>query len=227
MSQPSIAIDGPAGSGKSVIAKALARRLGLLYVDTGAMYRAVTWKAQRLGLSLDDGARVTALAEGLDLRLEAEPASPIGYRVLVDGETVTALLYTPEVDGHVGRVAAQTAVRRVLAARQRDIGLAGGVVMVGRDIATVVLPEARYKIYLDASLEERARRRLADLLHKGEAVNFDTVLAQMRERDKLDMGRDEGPLQCVVGAMRVDTTHATVDETLESILRLMENATPG
>lgn len=214
----SIAIDGPAGSGKSVVARALARELGLLYVDTGAMYRAVTWKALQTGVSLDAREAMATLARAIRLELRPDPGTPSGYRVMADGEDITSALSSPEVDGVVGRVAAQPLVRQVLSRRQREIGLQGGVVMVGRDIATVVLPEARYKIYLDASLEERARRRLLELNGRGKAIDFDTVLAQMRERDRLDTERETAPLQVGEGAMVVDTTHCTIDETVSTIL---------
>ncbi|MHB2021512.1 MAG: (d)CMP kinase [Candidatus Xenobia bacterium] len=218
MSSFSIAIDGPAGSGKSVIARELARRLDMLYLDTGAMYRAVALAALRAGVTVSDTERVAAIARALRMAFVAAPEREEGYRLLADDADVTDSLHTPEVDAVVGLVAAQKAVREVLSAQQRALGLRGGVIMVGRDIATVVLPEARIKLFLTASLEERAVRRLRDLQAKHEAVNYDTVLAQMQTRDALDTQRETAPLRAAEGSLVVDTTGRTVAETLDAIV---------
>jgi CMP/dCMP kinase len=182
-----ITIDGPAGAGKSTLGELLARRLGYLYFDTGVMYRALTWAGLQRGFKLDDPAMMAALAQKLGIDLEApNVADSRQYTVLVDGEDVTWDLRRPEVDRHVSLVAGHAPVREVMRARQRAIGLRGGVVMVGRDIGTIVLPEAKLKIYLEASLGERAARRAAELRQRGQAVEPSAIEADVARRDALD-----------------------------------------
>jgi cytidylate kinase len=182
-----ITIDGPAGAGKSTLGELLARRLGYLYFDTGVMYRALTWAALRHRVDPGDEQAVAALARDLDIDIEP-PAVADGrqYTVLVAGQDVTWDLRGQEVDRQVSRVARHPAVREILRARQRAIGMRGQVVMVGRDIGTIVLPEARLKIYLQASQQARARRRAAELRARGAVVELAEIEADLARRDSLD-----------------------------------------
>jgi CMP/dCMP kinase len=182
-----ITIDGPAGAGKSTLGELLARRLGYLYFDTGVMYRALTWAALKHGVDTGDEQAAAALARELDIDIEP-PAIADGrqYTVCVDGQDVTWDLRRQEVDRQVSRVARHPAVRAILRARQRAIGMRGQVVMVGRDIGTIVLPEARLKIYLQASQHARAMRRAAELRARGDAVDLTEIEADLARRDALD-----------------------------------------
>ncbi len=218
-----IAIDGPAASGKSTLAQRLAEALGYLYFDTGVMYRAVTWAALQRGLSPEDAEAMTRLAE--QVRIDVRPPSRDdgrAYDVLVDGEDVTWAIRTPEVDRWVSVVAAHPGVRRALTAQQRRIGQQGRVVMVGRDIGTVVLPEADLKIYLDASVEERARRRYEERRQRGETVAFAEVLEAMRQRDALDASRDVAPLRPAEDAVIIQSDGLDADQVLAKVLALVE-----
>jgi CMP/dCMP kinase len=182
-----ITIDGPAGAGKSTLGELLARRLGYLYFDTGVMYRALTWAA--LGHSVDPGDEAAAAALARDLDIDIEPPTIADGRqntIRVDGQDVTWDLRRPEVDQHVSRAARHPAVREILRARQRAIGMRGQVVMVGRDIGAIVLPEARLKIYLQASLQARASRRAAELRARGFDVDLSALEADLARRDSLD-----------------------------------------
>lgn len=218
-----IAIDGPAGSGKSTVGEMLARRLGYLYFDTGVMYRAITYVALRRGVSIADEAEITRLAEQLDIDvLPAEGEGRQGYQVLVDGESVTEAIRSPQVDAYVSAVSAYPGVRRALGAQQRRVGLRGKVVMVGRDIGTVVLPEADLKVYLDASVEERARRRHAELAARGEKTSPEAILASLRQRDRLDSTRRVAPLKPAEDAVILDTDGLTVDQVFERLMGLAE-----
>lgn len=182
-----ITIDGPAGAGKSTLGELLAQRLGYLYFDTGVMYRALTWAALRRALDPGDAAAMAELARGLAIDIQP-PSADDGrqYTVLVDDTDVTWQLRTPEVDRNVSLAAKHPAVREVLRARQRAIGQRGRVVMVGRDIGTIVLPEARLKIYLEASLAQRAARRAAELRARGAAADLAVIEADVARRDALD-----------------------------------------
>jgi cytidylate kinase len=182
-----ITIDGPAGAGKSTLGELLARRLDYLYFDTGVMYRALTWAVLEHGVDPDDQPAAAALAR--DLKIDIEPPTVADGRqntIRVDGQDVTWDLRRPEVDRYVSRAARHPAVREILRARQREIGLRGKVVMVGRDIGTIVLPEARLKIYLEASLHARANRRAAELRGRGFAVDLAAIEADLARRDALD-----------------------------------------
>jgi cytidylate kinase len=182
-----ITIDGPAGAGKSTLGELLARRLGYLYFDTGTMYRALTWAALGRGVDPRDGTATAALAHMLDIQvLPPTVADGRQYTVLVDGEDATWELRRPDVERQVSLAASYPAVREVMRARQRAIGLRGRVVMVGRDIGNIVMPDAALKIYLEASLEERARRRTAELRARGDDVSFEAVQAEVARRDALD-----------------------------------------
>jgi len=218
-----IAIDGPASSGKSTIGELLARRLGYLYFDTGVMYRAVTWAALDRGIPIEDEPAVTALAEQLGIDVTS-PTADDGrqYTVLADGADVTWDIRAPEVDGSVSPVSAYPGVRRALVEQQRRVAAKGPVVMVGRDIGTVVLPDADLKIYLDASVEERARRRWLEERARALDVDYGTVLASMRRRDEIDSSRADSPLCVAEGAVVVDTTGLSIERVLAEAERLVE-----
>lgn len=223
MSTPNIiAIDGPAASGKSTLAEKLARSLGYLYFDTGIMYRAITWVALQRGVAIEDKDMVTRLAESVVI--DVKPASiedGRGYDVIVSGEDITWDIRRPEVDANVSVVSAYPGVRRALSAQQRRIGLRGQVVMVGRDIGTVVLPEAPLKIYLDASVEERARRRYLELQARGDDAKYGDILAGMRRRDKIDSTRDIAPLRPAADAVIIDSDNMDFDQVFARVERLV------
>ncbi len=226
-----IAIDGPAGSGKSTVGHRLAHRIGYLFFDSGIMYRAVTWAAQAQGIDPADAERVGALAETLDLDIlppGADAADGRTSTVLIDGQDVTWALRTPAVDHAVSAVSAHGRVRAALSHHQRRIGLrygAGrgdkrGIVMVGRDIGSVILPEAPLKIYLDATPEERARRRHAELAARGRPLPFALVLEEIVQRDAYDSGRAVSPLRMAEGALLLDSTGMSPEEVVERIIAL-------
>jgi len=218
-----IAIDGPAASGKSTIGELLARHLGYLYFDTGVMYRAVTWAALRRSVPIQDEGAVTALAERLRIDI-LPPKTDDGrqYTVLADGTDVTWAIRTPEVDANVSPVSAYPGVRRALVPQQRRVAAGGRVVMVGRDITTVVLPDADLKLYLDASVEERARRRWREVRARGKETGYEAVLASMRRRDEIDSHRAVSPLCVADDAVVVDTTDLSIEEVLAKARRLVE-----
>lgn len=216
-----IAIDGPAASGKSTLGFRLAESLGYLYFDTGLMYRAVTWLALQRGIDLRDDAAVTRLAE--DVPIEVSPASFEDGRscdIVVDGQDITWDIRKPEVDANVSVVAAYPGVRSALTLQQRRIGLRGRVVMVGRDIGTVVLPDADIKIYLDASAGERARRRYEEILQRGGSANFDEILTKVNERDRIDSTRDVAPLKPAEDAVLIDSDKLNADQVFQKALSL-------
>lgn len=224
MTRPStIAIDGPAASGKSTIGGLLAERLGYLYFDTGVMYRAVTWVAIEHGIPVEDEPAVNSLAERLQIDV-IRPTVDDGrqYTILADGQDVTWEIRRPEVDMGVSPVSAYAGVRTALTAQQRRIAQKGSIVMVGRDIGTVVLPDADLKIYLDATLQERADRRYRETLARGKAADFDQVLASVQRRDEIDSGRALAPLRAAQDAMVVDTTAMGIQEVLERVLALVD-----
>jgi cytidylate kinase len=198
-----VAIDGPVGAGKSSAARALARRLGYRYVDTGAMYRAVGWRAMRDAISLRDGARLAVLARRLPLRLVTRGRS---LRIFVGREDVTRAIRSPAAADASSRVSTHPGVRRALVAKQRAMGKRGGIVMEGRDIGTVVFPRADIKFYLDASPAERARRRWQELHRQGSRVSLRGVQRDIARRDRRDLGRSASPLRAARDAIRVDTT---------------------
>jgi len=218
-----IAVDGPAASGKSTIGGLLAERLGYVYFDTGVMYRAVTWAAIARGIAVKDEAAVTGLAERLRIDvIRPTVADGRQYTILADGQDVTWEIRSPEVDLGVSPVSAYPGVRAALTAKQRRIGQKGKVVMVGRDIGTVVLPDAGLKIYLDATVEERAGRRFREMLDRGEPAEFDEVLASVRRRDEIDSGRALAPLRAAGDAIVIDTTALGIQEVLERVLALVD-----
>ena len=216
-----IAIDGPAASGKSTIGKRLADELDYLFFDTGVMYRAITWLALQRGLDMSDEAAITALAESVPI--DVQPPSQADGRacdVIVEGQDITWQTRRPEVDANVSVVSAYAGVRRALSAQQRRIGQRGRVVMVGRDIGTVVLPEADLKIYLDASAEERARRRFDEIIARGEKADYDEILAKVIKRDRIDSTRDVAPLRAADDAVIVDSDNLNADEVFQQTLAL-------
>ncbi len=219
-----IAIDGPAASGKSTLAENLASALDYLFFDTGVMYRAVTLAALKTDTPVKDEVAVTAIANELDLDV-LSPSTDDGRQcdVLMDGEDVTWEIRSPAVDENVSQVSMYPGVREAMTKRQREIGLRGAVVMVGRDIGTVVLPEAELKIYLEASVEARAKRRYEESLQRGNPVEYDVILEGMRERDRLDSTRTLAPLKPADDAIILDSTKLSIDEVLEKALALAED----
>jgi cytidylate kinase len=216
-----IAIDGPAASGKSTLAQHLAQRLGYLYFDTGVMYRAVTLATLKRGIAPADEQAVSALAESITIDVR-QPSLADGrqYDVMLDGKDVTWAIRSGEIDAQVSLPSMYPRVRRAMSRLQREIGLRGKVVMVGRDIGTVVLPEAGLKIYLDASVEARARRRWEESERRGQTCTYDETLRSMRERDRLDSTRDLAPLRAAQDAVVIDSTNLSISEVLEKALAL-------
>jgi CMP/dCMP kinase len=222
-----IAIDGPAASGKSTIGALLAEKLGYLYFDTGIMYRVVTSVALERGVAIEDEAAITHLAE--QLKIDLLPASVNDGRqftVRADDRDVTWDIRTRAVDTNVSPVAAYAGVRRAMTVQQRRIGLQGRVVMVGRDIGTVVLPEADLKIYLDATEEERARRRHRERVARGEQVEFEAVLNEIKRRDQIDSSRSVAPLKRADDAIYLDSTNIKIPDEIESVLDLVKSHKP-
>ena len=218
-----IAIDGPAGSGKSTLAQRLAGRLGFLYFDTGVMYRAVTWAVLTQGVEVANESAVTALAERV--RIDLRPASISDGRqldILVDGQDVTWAIRSPEVEAHVSPVSAYPGVRRAMSRLQREIGLRGRVVMAGRDIGTVVLPEADLKIYLEASAEARAERRFHEQRARDPQTRYADVLTGLQARDRIDSTRSHAPLRPAQDAVMLDTTTLDIEEVEAAVLRLIQ-----
>jgi cytidylate kinase len=208
-----LAIDGPSGAGKGTVARAVAAELGYRHVDSGAMYRAIGWKSLRDGLRLDDEEAVARLAGRSRIDLS-------GTRVTIDGIDVTREIRTPDIDRAAASVARLPAVRSILVARQRELGAGGGIVMEGRDIGTVVFPQADAKIYLDASPAERARRRASDPAHSGGSV-VDEVATALTARDEIDRTRQSSPLYADPDAAIIDTTGKSVTEVVEEVMRVV------
>lgn len=213
-----IAIDGPAASGKSTIGHILAKRWDYLYFDTGSMYRAITWVAIQKDVPVENQDEVTALAQEVDIDVKP-PSVDDGrdYDVLAEGEDITWEIRRPEVDRNVSIVAAYPGVREALTSQQRKIGLRGEVVMVGRDIGTVVLPEAELKIYLKASVRERARRRYLQRRARGEDVEFQPILQGMKRRDEIDSTREVAPLRVADDAIVIDSDEMEIGEVVAKI----------
>ena len=216
--EPIIAIDGPAGAGKSTIAKALARRLGYLYINTGAMYRAVAWKALAEGIALDDAERLGILASTSQVDLTGTVDD---MRVLIDGRDVTAEVVAPDVSQAASIVSTVSAVRRAMVARQQEMGRAGGVVMEGRDIGTKVFPEAEVKIYLDASSAARSARRFREDAARGQTLSREQTQAEIEARDQRDTTRADSPLVRADDAMVLDSSDLTIDEAVDRALELI------
>ena len=214
-----IAIDGPAGAGKSTIAKIVAETLTYTYIDTGAMYRAVTYKGMQQNIQLHDAAALEAMLRETTITLQP---SPQGQLVFVDGENVSEAIRSNEVTANVSEVAAHANIREILVAMQQQLAANGGVVMDGRDIATHVLKDAELKIYMSATVEERARRRFLDNERRGIPATIETLQEEIALRDKLDSEREASPLIQAEDALFLDTTSLTIDEAAEEILKLAQ-----
>ena len=220
-----IAVDGPAASGKSTISRAVAAELGLLYLDTGAMYRAVTWLALQKGLDPADEAAITALATNAAFTLpELGQTESVNPPILIDGQDATTGLREPAVDAAVSLVSSYAGVRAALVAAQRQIARARGVVMVGRDIGTVVLPAARLKVYLEASAEERARRRYEERVAQGKVADFEQIQLAMQERDRLDAQRAHAPMRPAADAVVLDSTGLSIQQVVDRVTALARAA---
>lgn len=213
-----IAIDGPAGAGKSTVAKAVARRLQYLYIDTGAMYRAVAWLVLRDGIVLTDPARIGQLATDATIELAG---SVDDLRIFINQRDITDEIRTPEISQAASIVSAIPAVRRALVARQQEMGRVGDVVMEGRDIGTVVFPKADVKIFLDASTEARTERRHAEDLQKGAAASLSETRAALEARDSRDSSRADSPLVQAADAVYIDSSSFTIDDVIAQVLQLI------
>ena len=224
MSKPSIiAIDGPVAAGKSTIGRLLSQKLGYRFVDTGEMYRALTWKAMKLNVDLEDEAELSRLASSI--RIDFTSPLNSGKRhcaVLVDGQDVTEEIHTQRVEVGVSLVSKVAGVRRVMVEQQQKLAQDGKIVMAGRDIGTTVLPHAQLKIYLSASSEERARRRYLEVIERGEAADYQTILAELVRRDEIDSQRSISPLKPAPDAKMVDTDGLNPDQVLAGIIRMTE-----
>ncbi len=217
--KPVVAIDGPAASGKSTTARMVARRLGYLWVDTGAMYRALALKALREGIRPDDRERLKEMVDRTDVYLEERDG---GLRVFLDGEDVTEAIRSPEVTRAVSWVCTFPFVRQAMMRLQREMACGGGVVMEGRDIGTVVVPDAEVKVFLDADIKERARRRWKELGERGVNVSLEEVERELAERDRKDAEREHAPLRRAPDAIVVDTTDLSIDEQVDRIVQMIK-----
>lgn len=214
-----IAIDGPAGAGKSTIAKKVAAEKNYIYVDTGAMYRAMALYLYRLGVDPDDSAAISSNCAGADITIEYRDGQQV---VLLAGENVNAYLRTPQVSDMASRTSVNGDVRAKLVELQQELARRQNVVMDGRDIGTVVLPDAQVKIFLTASVQVRAKRRYLELMEKDGSADFKEIEAQIRERDERDMNRPISPLKQAEDAVLVDTSDMTIDEVVEKILAIID-----
>lgn len=217
MASITIALDGPGSAGKGTIARGVARALGYAYVDTGAMYRAVALVARQRGLRWADADAVAKLTSELDFRFTWDDGV---LRIWADGTDVTRAIRADEISTGASTVSKYPGVRSALLQRQRDLGAEGGVVMDGRDIGTVVLPDAQLKVYLDADATERARRRHEELVRRGDGIPFEQVLSSLKQRDRQDMERDVAPLRRAEDAVLIDSTDLTIPQAIDRVLRL-------
>lgn len=224
MKDLTIAIDGPAGAGKSTVARKVAQELGLIYVDTGAMYRAITWKALENQLNLADEEKLTQLAREASLELKLTQGK---VDIWLDGHRITEIIRSPQVTAHVSEVARIPGVRAALVEKQRLIAQNNGVVMDGRDIGTKVLPHADLKIYLTASIAERARRRYGELVRSGYQVDIKQLEEEIRLRDEADSNRTHSPLRPASDAIILDSSDLSIEEVVEKILDLCRTKVGG
>lgn len=213
-----IAIDGPAGAGKSTVARLVAEKLGFIYMNTGSMYRAVTWKALQEKIDLEDEDALVSLAKRSHITF-----ADGGSRVLLNGLDITPQTRSPEVDRNISTVVKFPRLREIMVEQQRQLGLKNSIVSEGRDLTTVVFPKAEVKIYLDASIEERARRRQAELTEKGYDLSLEQVINETAKRDELDRTREHGPLKIADDAIIIDTTNLSIEQVVESILNIVKN----
>src|SRR6185503_15026296 len=225
--RPIVAIDGPAGAGKSTVARRLADRLGFTLVDTGALYRAVALAARRAGVAWDDEVKVVDVARRVEASrlLELVPDAEKGVRVMLDGQDVSDAIRTADMGMGASRVSAMGGVRAALLALQRQAGEKGGVVLEGRDIGTVVFPDAEVKFFLTASPEVRARRRYEELVERGQKVDYPATLAEVKARDENDTNRPIAPLRRADDALLVDSSNRAVDDIVEEMARRVATAT--
>ena len=214
-----IAIDGPAGAGKSSISKVVANELGYLYIDTGAMYRGVTWAVLDSHVNVNNQKDVESLLPSLDLTLEPTANA---CKVFVKGQDVTDLIRQQQIDENVSTIASYKGVREYLVERQQAMAAVGGVILDGRDIGSVVLPKAELKIYLTASVDARAKRRWLEVQGTSNEQSLEDIKKNVESRDEMDKNRDESPLVCVEDAIVVDSSNMTFDETVEHILHLVQ-----
>lgn len=215
-----IAIDGPSGAGKSTLGRALAKRLGYLYIDTGAMYRAVALKVKERALVLEDESKLSALVSSLHITFVGKGKET---SVLCNGNDVTKAIRSPEISRLASDISRKKVVREALVQKQREMGKGGGVVLEGRDIGTVVFPDAEIKFYLDADTEERGKRRFKELVEKGMKVDFNDTLEEVRNRDYSDMNRAISPLRKAEDAFLIDSTGRTVEEIVEEMVRRVQD----
>ena len=214
----SVAIDGPSGAGKSTVARAAAARLGYVYVDTGAMYRAIGLAVCRKGISSDDTAGIVAVLPEVQLDIRYEDSA---QHILLCGEDVSDAIRTPEIAKYASKVSAVPEVRQFLLETQRDMAKNGNILMDGRDIGTVILPDAPVKIFLTASAEARAQRRYLELHEKGQSITFDEVLHDIQQRDEQDMTRAVAPLKQAADAVLLDTSDISLEQSIEAVLRII------
>lgn len=212
-----IAIDGTAGSGKSTTARLVAERLQYLHIDTGAMYRAATYAVLKHNIDPDDKEAVETFVKDLKIRLQKKN----GLEVLLNDEPVSTKIRTSEIDSVVSKISSYEGVRQKMVEEQREIGKQGGVVLEGRDIGTVVFPDADVKFFFVADIEERARRRSHEMLARGEKVDFDTILSDIKARDYYDTKRRVSPLQKAEDAITIDTSHLTIEEQVDKVLEIV------
>lgn len=213
-----IAIDGPAGAGKSTVARLVAEKLGFIYMNTGSMYRAITWKALQEKINLEDEDALVSLAKRSHISF-----ADGGSRVLLDGLDITPQTRTPEVDRNISTVVKFPHLREIMVEQQRQLGIRNSIVSEGRDLTTIVFPNAEVKIYLDASIEERARRRQAELAEKGYNLSLEQVINETARRDELDKTREHSPLKIADDAIIIDTTNLSIEQVVESILNIVKN----
>jgi len=218
--RPCIAIDGPVGAGKSTIARLVAQGLGYTYIDSGAMYRALAWAARRDGIGADDQTRVSELVE--EVRIRIRPRADGLNQVIVNGDDITSEIRSPDIGQLASRLSAMPPVRRRMVALQQDMAREGGVVMEGRDIQTVVLPEAEVKVFLTASAAERARRRWEELRGRGLEADLKQVLADIEARDARDTTRADSPLKPAPDAVHVDTDGLTIEQVAAKVLAIVK-----
>jgi len=218
-----IAIDGPAGAGKSSVAREVARRLGLVYLDTGAMYRAITLKALNEGVDVNDGKMLSRLTK--NCKLEVVYDDSLGNRILMDGNDITEEIRAPRVNQNVSLVAKSSEVRKELVHLQQAIAKkTGGIIMEGRDIGTNVLTDAPYKFFLSADVEERARRRWVEMKEKNVVVPFQDLLEEIAMRDRIDQEREDAPLRAAPDACVIDTTSYSFEEVVQKLLEMIRSA---
>lgn len=220
-----IAVDGPAGAGKSTVARLLAKQWNLLYIDTGAMYRAATWLCVENNLDVNDGDKISSLIEDADLRLlPGDNQADERIRVLINGKEITDEIRTQKISNLVSTVSAHKKVRGTLVEEQRNLAKAGNCILDGRDIGTVVLPDARPKFFLTASAEERARRRVIELEKMGQCQSFEEVLNSIKERDEKDSTRETAPLVKADDAIEVDTDGLSIEQVVDKLSGFIESS---